>query len=182
MYVGSGPELDAALLLKRLWPKADWESPHMEKTPLRFAKMLQDLTTPEPFEFTTFESDSNEMVICKDITFHSLCAHHIVPYMGVAHVAYIPNGRIVGLSKIPRAVRNHAASLSVQEELTSSITDTFEQTLNPIGVAVVMEAEHMCATLRGVKAAGMKTITSCMRGAFADHDKQARSEFLHFIK
>lgn len=174
--------INAQQMLNYIFPDADWDSEHMERTPERFVHMLEDLTTKEPFEFTTFPSKSDEMVICKDITFHSLCAHHIVPYMGVAHVAYIPKDEIVGLSKIPRLVRFEAAALTVQEELTNAIANVFEATLNPVGVAVVMEAEHMCATLRGVKAPGMKTVTSCMRGAFADHTRLARSEFLHFIK
>lgn len=172
----------AKLFLKGLWPNNDWDSEHMERTPERFAKMLDELTSAEEFEFTTFESDSDEMVVCKDITFHSLCAHHIVPYIGTAHVAYIPQSRLVGLSKIPRAVRYHAAGLTVQEELTKAIADRMEQELNPLGVAVVMKAEHMCATIRGVKAPGMQTITSTMRGRFGDHDRLARSEFLSFIQ
>lgn len=172
----------AAGLLQYVFPDADWDSDHMTRTPERFVHMLEDLTTKEPFEFTTFESTSDEMVVCRAITFHSLCAHHVIPYMGVAHVAYIPNGRLVGLSKIPRLVRYHAADLTVQEELTSRIAWHMEEELQPKGVAVVMEAEHMCATLRGVKAPGMTTVTSCMRGAFADHEKLARAEFLQFIK
>jgi GTP cyclohydrolase IA len=172
----------ATMFLTGLWPQQPWESEHMKRTPERFAKMLQELSTPEEFEFTTFESDSDEMIVCKDITFHSLCAHHIVPYIGTAHVAYIPQGRIVGLSKIPRTVRYHAAGLTVQEELTKHIADYMEENLNPLGVAVVMQAEHMCATLRGVKAPGMMTVTSAMRGRFGDHDRLARSEFLAFIQ
>jgi GTP cyclohydrolase I len=169
-------------MLENLWPEKDWASEHLKDTPKRFARMLKELTTPEPFTFTTFPSDSDEMVICKDITFNSLCAHHLVPYMGIAHVAYIPSGYIVGLSKIPRLIRCTASDLTVQEDLTERIARTIEDNLCPVGVGVVMEAEHMCATLRGVKAAGMKTITSCMRGAFADHNKLARAEFLQFIK
>lgn len=173
---------EAKVFLKNMFPEKDWDSAHMGNTPERFVKMLEDLTQKEPFEFTVFPTESNEMVVCKDITFHSLCAHHIIPYMGVAHVAYIPNDVIVGLSKIPRLVRYCAADLTVQEELTQQIADRLEAELDPVGVAVVMEAEHMCATLRGVKAAGMKTVTSCMEGAFADHDRLARAEFLQFIR
>jgi|SRR4051812_46742022 GTP cyclohydrolase I len=176
------PAVDAKILFVNIWPDWDWNDQHLSETPKRFVKMLNELTTPEEFDFTTFESDSDEMVVCKDITFHSLCAHHIVPYMGTAHVAYIPQGRLVGLSKIPRAVRYHAAGLTVQEELTKAIADRMEEELNPLGVAVVMKAEHMCATIRGVKAPGMQTITSTMRGRFADHDRLARSEFLSFIQ
>src|SRR3972149_5813357 len=173
---------DARVLFENLWPEWEWSNQHMKETPKRFVKMLYELTYKEDFEFTTFESKSEEMIVCKDITFHSLCAHHIVPYMGTAHVAYIPQGRIVGLSKIPRTVRYHAAGLTVQEDLTKQIADFMEEKLNPLGVAVVLNAEHMCASLRGVKAPGMKTITSSMRGRFGDHDRLARSEFLAFIQ
>jgi GTP cyclohydrolase I len=173
---------NATRFLTDMWATLDWDSEHMKRTPERFVKMLDELTKKEEFEFTTFESNSDEMVVCKDITFHSLCAHHIVPYMGTAHVAYIPQGRIVGLSKIPRTVRYHASGLTVQEELTKAIADRLESELDPLGVAVVMEAEHMCASIRGVKSPGMKTITSTMRGRFGDHDRLARSEFLSFIQ
>lgn len=173
---------EARVFLEGLFPDKDWDGPHMTDTPERFVKMLEDLTEKVPFDFTVFPSDSDEMVICKDITFHSLCAHHLIPYVGVAHVAYIPDEMIVGLSKIPRCVRWNAADLTVQEELTTAIADHLEDELRPVGVGVVMEAEHMCATLRGVKAPGMKTVTSCMRGAFADHNKLARAEFLQFIR
>lgn len=173
---------EAKVFLRNLFPEKDWDSEHMKNTPERFVKMLEDLTEKEMFTWTQFASTSDEMVICKDIHFHSLCAHHLIPYVGVAHVAYIPKDYIVGLSKIPRLVRHKAADLTVQEELTASIAFEMEENLQPVGVGVVMEAEHMCATLRGVKAAGMKTITSCMRGAFADHQRLARAEFLQFIK
>src|SRR3954471_7932513 len=133
----------AKALFTKLWGPATTLTEHGIGTPERFVKMLKQLTTPEEFEFTTFESDSDEMIVCKDITFSSLCAHHIVPYMGKAHVAYIPQGRIVGLSKIPRTVRYHASDLTVQEELTKDIANHLESQLDPLGVAVVMEAEHM---------------------------------------
>jgi GTP cyclohydrolase IA len=155
---------------------------HLKGTPERFLKMLRELTTPEKFEFTTFESRSDEMVVMKDIDFVSLCAHHVIPFIGKAHVAYVPNGKIVGLSKIARLVKSKARTLTVQEELTTAIADKLFAELLPKGVAVVMEAEHMCMTIRGVQAAGTKTITSCMYGAFADHTRQARSEFLAFIR
>lgn len=180
--MSTDPEVYARGLLIALWPELDWESEHMKDTPKRLVKMYTELTQPEEFEFTVFPSVSDEMVIVKDIQFNSLCAHHLVPFIGKAHVAYIPNEWIVGLSKIPRCVKWHAADLTVQEELTQSIADDLEEKLSPVGVAVVMEAEHMCCSLRGVRAAGSKTITSCMKGAFADHTKQARAEFLHFIK
>ena len=143
--------------------------------------MLQQLTSPEPFEFTTFDTEHDEMVVVKDIDFVSLCAHHIVPFVGKAHIGYVPNGNLCGLSKIARTVRHEASTLTVQEDLTASIANILELKLRPQGVAVVLEAEHMCMALRGVKAPGSLTTTSTMRGVFADHTRLARSEFLQLI-
>lgn len=183
----------AALFFKVLFPDIDWETEHTRDTADRFVRMMEELTTRPDIKWKDFASSSDEMVVVKDITFHSLCAHHMVPFMGVAHVAYIPNGRVCGLSKLARVVRHCAAGLTVQEDLTTSIADTvdgcFKQTAppgsmgprEPLGIAVVLEAEHLCMTLRGVQAPGARSITSCMRGAFADHNKLARAEFLNFI-
>lgn len=169
-------------LFTQIWGnRYDFKRGHMADTPKRFAKMLDELTTQEEFDFTTFESERDEMVVMRDIDFHSLCAHHIIPFIGKCHIAYVPNGKIVGLSKLARTVRFHSAGLQVQEELTAQIADTLEDALEPIGVAVVMEAEHLCMTLRGVRSPGAQTITSTMRGCFADHDKLARGEFLQLI-
>jgi len=154
---------------------------HITDTPRRFVQMLQQMTSPEPFEFTTFESMSDEMIVVRDIDFVSLCVHHIVPFIGKAHVGYVPRGRMVGLSKIARTVRFEAATLTVQEALTARIANFLELKLEPHGVAVVLEAEHMCMALRGVKASGSVTTTSTMRGVFADHERLARSEFLQLI-
>lgn len=168
--------------LQLLWPNIDWDAEHYKKTPERFAKMLRELTTPEPFEFTSFESAADEMVIVKNINFTSLCAHHIVPYMGRCHIAYVPAGRIAGLSKFPRLVKMVSKNLSVQEELTNNIANLIMEHLDPKGVAVVMEAEHLCMKIRGVEERESTTVTSSMKGVFADHSKQARAEFLHLIK
>lgn len=165
----------ASELMELLWDDFDPE------TPERFVRMLKELTTPCEIKWKTFESTSDEMVIQTGITFTSLCAHHILPFRGVASVAYIPNGKIVGLSKLARVVRHHAARLQVQEELTQQIASDLVSRLDPVGVAVVMEAEHLCMSIRGVQAQGATTKTSCMLGAFADHTKQARSEFLQLI-
>lgn len=143
--------------------------------------MLRELTTPEAFDFTTFDSESDEMVIVRDIPFNALCAHHIIPFVGIAHIGYVPNGRLAGLSKFGRLVRHHAAALTVQEELTADIASSIELALSPAGVAVVLEAEHLCMTIRGVQMPGTKTITSKMTGVFADHDRLARTEFLRLI-
>jgi|SRR5215831_1395240 len=154
---------------------------HIVDTPRRFVQTLQQLTSPEPFEFTIFETDHDEMIVVKDIDFVSLCAHHIIPFVGRAHVGYLPRGRLCGLSKIARAVRFEASTLTVQEDLTTRIANFLELKLSPHGVAVVLEAEHMCMALRGVKASGSTTTTSKMTGAFADHTRLARSEFLQLI-
>lgn len=158
------------------------KSPHLKETPRRFAKMIMDLTTAEEFEFTTFKNDNNrgEMVIIKDIPFTALCAHHIVPFMGVCHVGYIPTDTIAGLSKFARAVKYWAAGLWTQEDLTNTISGYFEDMLDPLGVGVVMQAEHLCMTIRGVQTPGSKTITSSMRGVFLDKPA-ARAEFLNLI-
>lgn len=155
----------------------DWEDPHFQRTPERFYKMLKELTTPEEFDFTVFESTADEMVTIGPIEFVSMCAHHIVPFIGQAWVGYVPAGRLVGLSKIARTVKEMSKALTVQEELTNSIGEYLVDKLDPKGVAVVMRAEHLCMTIRGVQSPGTKTTTSKMTGVFADHNRLARSEF-----
>jgi GTP cyclohydrolase I len=161
----------------------DVTSPHAERTPARFVAMLRELCTPEEFDFTSFPNDEgvDEMVIVDNIPFYTLCNHHLAPFFGVAHIGYIPNQTIVGLSKFPRAVQNLAKDLNVQENLTIKIADFLEHELDPIGVAVVLRAEHLCMSMRGVKVLGTKTTTSAMRGVFADHDRTAKAEFLAMI-
>jgi GTP cyclohydrolase I len=156
---------------------------HGDDTPARFVKMLRSLTTSEPFEFTCFDTEEgeNEMILQQDITFVSVCNHHVLPFIGKAHVAYIPDAKIVGLSKLARVVRYYAANLQVQERLTTQIADRLEHELNPLGVAVVMQAEHTCMTIRGVRAPGSYTTTSAMRGVFASHDRTAKAEFFQLI-
>jgi len=156
---------------------------HGADTPKRFIRMLRELTSPEPFNFTTFPNDkgSQEMVVVQDIPFVSLCNHHVVPFVGVAHVGYIPNDRLVGLSKLARVVRHYAKSLQVQERLTQQIADRLVEELEPLGVAVVLKAEHMCMTIRGVQTPGTKTTTSAMLGVFSDHDRTAKAEFMQII-
>lgn len=127
------------------------------------------------------ESDHQEMIIVKDISFSSMCEHHIVPFTGSAHIAYIPRaGRITGLSKIARCVEGYARRLQVQERMTSQVADAMMRSLEPLGVCVVVEAEHMCMTMRGIKKPGSKTITSAMRGIFLD-DLRTREEALKLI-
>jgi GTP cyclohydrolase I len=154
---------------------------HMRRTPERFVEMLVELTTPKSFTFTTFPATSRDMVVVKQIPIVSLCAHHVVPYRGVAYVGYIPEKLIVGLSKIPRLAQNCARKLSVQEELTTDIADQLQKRLETEDVAVVMECEHLCMTIRGVQAPGTTTYTAVMRGVFGLHERTAKDEFLRAI-
>jgi GTP cyclohydrolase I len=156
---------------------------HGAKTPERFVKMLRELTTPEPFDFTVFPNNEgvNEIVVVRDIPFVSVCNHHVVPFVGVAHVGYVPDQKIVGLSKLARVVRHFARRLQVQERLTQDVANYLMEQLCPLGVAVVMEAEHMCMTIRGVQTPGTRTLTSAMCGVFADHERTAKREFMGLI-
>tara|TARA_B100000963_G_scaffold315528_1_gene294743 strand:+ start:1876 stop:2469 length:594 start_codon:yes stop_codon:yes gene_type:complete len=156
------------------------------KTPERASKALKFLTEgyekdPEQIlQSAMFQEDYNEMVIVKDIELYSLCEHHLLPFFGKAHLAYIPNGHIVGLSKLPRIVDIFSRRLQVQERLTEQILDCINSTLNPKGVAVVIEASHMCMMMRGVQKQNSTTTTSGFRGAFKDTD--TRNEFLNLVK
>jgi GTP cyclohydrolase I len=156
-------------------------------TPARVARMFEEIFSGiggDPGEFldVTFEADHDEMVLVKDIAFHSVCEHHMVPFVGKAHVAYIPNedGRITGLSKLARLVDGYAKRLQVQERITSQIADTMQRVLEPRGVLVVVEAEHLCMSMRGVKKPGSVTVTSAVRGLFRD-DARTRAEAMAFI-
>ncbi len=162
----------------------DADNPHHRDTPKRFAKMLKDLTTPEDFNFTCFDNaeDVHDMVVLGPMPFYTLCAHHIVPFYGSAYVAYVPGDRIAGLSKFARATKNIAKGLWAQENLTHALADYLCEKLEPMGVAVVMKAEHLCMAMRGVEMAGVITTTSAMRGVFADHDRTAKAEFLEWVK
>jgi GTP cyclohydrolase I len=171
-------------VLAYLGPKEPTE--HTIDTPERMLRGLEQLLIPNPEDiskFTVFPNDNriDEMVTIKDIQFQTLCAHHVLPFFGVCHVAYIPYKRLCGLSKIPRAVRFHSRGLNVQENLTHNIATFLEDQLVPKGVAVIMEAEHMCMTIRGVQAQGTTTQTSAMRGVFLEPSKGARAEFLQLI-
>lgn len=155
------------------------------KTPERAAKAMQFLTqgyhqdAAEILKSAMFKESYNEMVIVKDIELYSLCEHHILPFFGKAHIAYIPNGQIVGLSKIPRIVDVFARRLQVQERLTKQILDCINDTLKPQGVAVVIEASHMCMMMRGVQKQNSVTTTSGFRGQF--EKQETRNEFLKLI-
>ena len=157
----------------------------LKKTPLRAAKAMKFLTQGykiEPKQIlqnALFDEDYNEMVIVKDIELYSLCEHHMLPFFGKAHIAYIPNGKIVGLSKIPRVVDVFSRRLQVQERLTEQVLDCINETLEPIGVGVVIEASHMCMMMRGVQKQNSTTTTSGFRGSFKETD--TRNEFLKLV-
>ena len=157
------------------------------KTPERVAKSMEFLTNgydknpSEILKSAMFTEDYSQMVLVKDIELYSLCEHHMLPFFGKAHVAYIPNGNIVGLSKIPRIVDVFSRRLQVQERLTDEIKDCLQDTLNPIGVAVVIEAQHLCMQMRGVEKQHSSTTTSAFSGIFMS-DEKTRSEFINLIK
>ena len=156
----------------------DVDSPHLQDTPRRVAAAYAELLTPEPFTLTTFPNDGgyDELVLVRDVPFRSLCEHHLLPFHGVAHIGYLPADRIVGLSKLARVVEHYARGLQVQERLTQQVADCLQQHLQPEGVAVVLEAEHSCMSLRGVRAAGTRTVTSALRGLHRER-AATRQEF-----
>ncbi|UNA00822.1 GTP cyclohydrolase I [Edwardsiella phage vB_EpM_ZHS] len=162
--------------------------PGLVETPMRVAKAWAEWTSgydQDPGEILkTFEDGAkgvDEMVVVKDIEIYSHCEHHLAPFFGVAHIAYIPNGKIVGLSKLARLADVFAHRLQVQERLTNEIAQALVDHLDPIGVGVVIEAKHFCMCSRGIKKQGSSTITSALRGAIKDQDK-ARAEFMAFVK
>jgi GTP cyclohydrolase I len=155
-------------------------------TPKRVRRMYEEQIlagyNQDPAEIlhTTFHVERQEMILVKDIPFYSMCEHHMLPFAGLAHVGYIPKERIVGISKIARLVECFTRRLQIQERLVSQIADSLDEHLSPLGVAVVISAEHMCMTMRGVQKPGSKTVTSAMRGLFF-YDGRARAEFLQLV-
>jgi GTP cyclohydrolase I len=164
----------------------DFEREGVQNTPLRLARSMQFLThgynidPKKMLESATFKEDYQQMVIVKDIELYSLCEHHIIPFYGKAHVAYIPDGKITGLSKIARVVDAFSRRLQVQERLTMQIRDCIQESLNPLGVAVVIEAHHLCMMMRGVQKQNSVTTTSAFTGIFMRETK-TREEFIHLI-
>ena len=168
-YIGEDPERDG-----------------LAGTPERVVRAWRELTAgyaDDPAEILsrTFEETSDEMIILRGISFHSMCEHHLLPFIGKVHVAYMPHRKIVGLSKIPRLVDMYARRLQVQERLTTQIANTLNEVLQPRGVAVVMEAVHLCMLMRGVEKQNSKAVTSAMLGAFRDRP-ETRAEFMELIK
>lgn len=156
----------------------DTEDPHLADTPRRVVEGLREMVTPRDFDFTTFPNDElyDEVVVVRGIRFTSLCSHHLLPFQGVADVGYLPGDRLVGLSKLARVVEWHSRGLQVQERLTVQIAEHLEQRLAARGVGVVLRAEHLCMSLRGVRATGTATVTSAFRGEVAT-DAGFRAQF-----
>ena len=157
----------------------DPEGEGVRETPRRVAAAYAELLTPEPFDATTFTNEGgyDELVVLTDISFTSLCEHHLLPFTGVAHVGYLPGDRIIGLSKLARVVDHFARALQVQERLTTQVARWLQDELAPKGVGVVLEAEHMCMSIRGVQKPGATTVTSALHGLVRD-DPRTRGEFL----
>ncbi|HLG73550.1 MAG TPA: GTP cyclohydrolase I FolE [Chloroflexota bacterium] len=158
----------------------------LRETPNRVARMYREIFSglsadPRDELSATFEEDHSEMVVVRDIPFYSMCEHHLLPFHGVAHFGYLPSGRIVGLSKIARLVETLSRRPQVQERLTSQIVDVFCEVLEPLGAGAVVEAEHLCMTMRGIKKPGSRMVTSAMRGAFRD-SPETRAEFLANVR
>jgi GTP cyclohydrolase I len=158
---------------------ADVDGEALQETPRRMADAYTELLTPKPFRATTFPNDEgyDELIVARAIPFHSLCMHHLLPFHGVAHVGYLPGERIIGLSKLGRVVELFARDLQIQERMTTQIARWLERELEPKGVGVVLEAEHLCMSLRGVQKLGARTVTSALRGLVRD-DPRTRQEFL----
>ena len=161
----------------------DVTRPGLQRTPERVARSLQEMLTPLPFEVTKFPNDEgyDELVLVRDISFSSLCEHHLLPFTGVAHLAYLPRTHIVGLSKLARVVDRYSRRLQVQERMTQQIADWLTDELEPRGVGVVVEAEHLCMQVRGARASGSHTTTSALRGRLRD-DPRTRAEFLSLVR
>lgn len=162
---------------------ADLDHEGLRDTPRRVAAAYGELLTPMPFDATTFPNEGgyDELVVVRDVPFHSLCMHHLLPFVGVAHIAYLPDERIIGLSKLARVVEHFARDLQVQERLTVQVADWLQNELAPRAVGVVMEAEHTCMTIRGVRAPGAKTVTSALYGTLRT-DPSTRQEFLNLTR
>lgn len=160
----------------------DIEREGLQETPKRYIKFLNEFLTPEQFNFTTFDAEqTDEMIIQMNIPFFSLCEHHTAPFFGTCNIAYIPNGKIIGLSKLARTVDLYSKRLQNQERITTQIAERLNDELKPLGVAVSMKAQHLCMSMRGVKKHDTHTVTSKLIGVFKTNS-DARKEFLAYIK
>lgn len=178
-YPVNSPEWHFQQILKHL--DEDVQREGLLETPKRYIKFLREFLEPKIFNFTTFDSEgTDEMILQTNIPFYSLCEHHIAPFFGVANVAYVPNEKIVGLSKLARVVDLYANKLQNQERITTQIAERLMEELKPKGVAVSLKAQHLCMCMRGVKKHDTWTLTSKLTGIFKEDDK-ARNEFLNFI-
>jgi GTP cyclohydrolase IA len=182
-----GTTRDLAEELLQIHAGLDVTSPHGRDTPKRFVNMLDELTeckdcNGECMKWKAFEEDVDQMIVVNRIPFSSVCNHHVVPFVGFAWIGYVPDGKVAGLSKFARVTRHFAHKLQVQENLTREIAAFLETQLRPKGVMVVLEAEHLCMTIRGSQTPGTITRTVETRGVFADHTKTAKHEFLMGIK
>lgn len=158
----------------------------LKETPKRIARMYEEIYAgyemdPKDILSKRFKVDSSEMVLEKDINFYSTCEHHLLPFFGKVHIAYIPNGEVVGISKLARTVEVFARRAQIQEQMTSQIADAIMENLNPKGVMVVVEAEHMCMTMRGIKKPGSQTTTIATRGAF-ENDESLKNDFFNLLR
>ncbi len=164
----------------------DPEREGLVDTPVRISSMCEELfsgigTDAAEHLLKTFTAEKNELVVEKDITFYSVCEHHFLPFYGKVHIGYVPDGRVVGLSKLARTVEVYARRAQIQEQLTAQIADSIMEHLCPLGVIVYIEAEHMCMTMRGIKKPGSKTVSMVCRGCFAD-DNELKNTFLNMIR
>lgn len=179
-YTINSAEWHFKQILKQLGENPEREG--LKETPKRYIKFMKEFLEPKEFNFTTFEADgTDEMIVQTNIPFYSLCEHHTAPFFGTATVAYVPNGKIIGLSKLARCVDLYANRFQNQERITSQVAERIEKELNPKGVAVSLKAQHLCMCMRGVKKHDTWTITSKLLGVFKE-DEKARNEFLNYLK
>ena len=172
------------LLLEGIGEDCDREG--LKETPDRVARMYEELfegmeETAEEHLSRTFTAENNEMILEKDITFYSTCEHHLLPFYGKVHIAYVPDGKVVGISKLARTVEVFSRRLQIQEKLTAQIADAIMESLNPKGVMVMVQAEHMCMSMRGIKKPGSQTVTVVSRGLF-EKDENLKNTFLKLVK
>jgi GTP cyclohydrolase IA len=184
LFPGSVVDLIHELLLRL---GEDPEREGLEKTPERVSRMFPEILAGYQMDWESlvngaiFKTDNRDMVIVRDIQYYSMCEHHLLPFFGKAHVAYIPDGRIIGLSKIPRLVEMYARRLQVQERMTHQVAEALDEILHPHGVAVLVEGSHLCAMMRGVRQSETSLVTSSMSGVF-EHDASLRNDFYNQLK